>query len=156
MAVDVEIRDLPELHALVIRRRVPHGAVGDLLAESLPAVYAHAQAHGLEMSGPPFARYLAVEPEHFLVEAGIPLAEAAPGEPDAGIEPIVIPAGPAAVAVHEGPYERLKETYEAGEAWLAEEGRTASGPPWESYLTDPGDHPDPETWRTEVVQPVEP
>jgi hypothetical protein len=34
------------------------------------------------------------------------------------------------------------------------EALTIAGPPWETYLTDPGEHPDPETWETEIVQPI--
>jgi AraC family transcriptional regulator len=29
------------------------------------------------------------------------------------------------------------------------------GPPWESYITDPAEHPDPAQWRTEICWPVE-
>ena len=29
-----------------------------------------------------------------------------------------------------------------------------SGAPWESYVTDPADHPDPADWRTEVYWPL--
>jgi hypothetical protein len=31
---------------------------------------------------------------------------------------------------------------------------TPSGAPWESYLTDPGQHPDPKDWKTEVFWPI--
>ena len=28
------------------------------------------------------------------------------------------------------------------------------GAPWESYITDPADHPDPKDWRTEIYWPL--
>ena len=62
--------------------------------------------------------------------------------------------GPAAVAVHMGPYDKLQETYAAMERWMQQQGVRAAGAPWESYITDPADHPDPADWRTEVYWPL--
>jgi AraC family transcriptional regulator len=37
---------------------------------------------------------------------------------------------------------------------VTREGRKAAGLPRETYITDPGEYPDPETGRTEIAQPV--
>jgi AraC family transcriptional regulator len=37
---------------------------------------------------------------------------------------------------------------------MRDQGLSAAGAPWETYLTDPGERPDPATWETEIVQPV--
>jgi len=37
---------------------------------------------------------------------------------------------------------------------MAANGVRAGGAPWESYVTDPGEHPDPADWRTEVYWPL--
>jgi AraC family transcriptional regulator len=89
-----------------------------------------------------------------VMEAGFAIAAPADGDPDAGIEALTIPAGEAAVAIHRGPYDGLPATFEAVEAWVRSEGRSPGGPPMELYLTDPGEHPDPQTWETQVVLPV--
>jgi len=34
------------------------------------------------------------------------------------------------------------------------EGRSVGGPPWEIYLTDPGERPDPQTWETQIILPL--
>ena len=34
------------------------------------------------------------------------------------------------------------------------EGLVAGGAPWESYLNDPSDYPDPKDWKTEVFWPL--
>ena len=56
-----------------------------------------------------------------------------------------------------GPHgaEEEREALEAIVAWLDREGRKPAGPPRETYLTDPGENPDPETWRTEIAQPLQ-
>jgi AraC family transcriptional regulator len=152
--VEIAAKDLPAMHALVMRKRVSRDEIAATLATMLPALFTHAQQNGVAMAGPPFARYPEIGMGSLVIEGGIPTVEPAAGEPGAGIETLTVPAGPAAVAIHHGPYDSLPETYQAIEAWIAEEGRAAGGPPWETYLTDPGEHPDPETWETEVVQPI--
>ncbi len=65
-----------------------------------------------------------------------------------------LPAGPAATTIHSGPYEQLPDAYGALEQWIEAEGLTAAGAPWEAYLNDPSDHPDPQDWKTEIFWPV--
>jgi len=154
VSVDIAVKDLPVLHALVMRKRIARDEIAETLAAMLPALFTHAQQHGIAMAGPPFARYPEFGMGSLVMEGGVSTTEPADGVPDAGIEALTIPAGQAAVAIHRGPYETLSETYQAIEAWIQAEGRTVAGPPWETYLTDPGEHPDPATWETEIVQPI--
>ena len=154
MPVDVVVKDLPAVYALVMRRRIGRDEIAATLAEFLPAVFGYAQRHGLAITGPPFARYPEIGMGSLVIEGGVPVAALPDDEPGDGIETLTVPAGPAAVTVHRGPYEGLPQTYRDIEAWMHAEGRAAAGPPWETYLTDPGEHPDPETWETEIVQPI--
>jgi AraC family transcriptional regulator len=75
-----------------------------------------------------------------------------PGSGD--IEAFTLPAGLTAVAVHGGPYDKLPETFVAFEKWIAAQGHSCGGAPWEVYVTDPADHPDAADWRTEIYWPV--
>jgi AraC family transcriptional regulator len=56
--------------------------------------------------------------------------------------------------MHAGSYDTLTETYAAVERWIESNGYRIGGPPWESYITDPADLPDPADWRTEVYWPL--
>jgi len=152
--IDVAVKDLPVTHALVMRKHITRDEIAATLGSMLPAVFAHAQKHGLALAGPPFARYPEIGMGSMVMEAGFAIASPADGDPEAGIEPLVIPAGEAAVAIHRGPYDGLPQTFQAMESWVRAEGRSAGGPPMENYLTDPGEHPDPATWETEVVLPL--
>lgn len=152
--MEIFVKDQPEMHALVMRRRISRDEIAATLAEFLPKVFGYAVGNGLAMAGPPFARYPELGMGSLVIEAGVHLAAPPPDAPGDGIEVITIPAGPAAVTIHRGPYDTLPDTYRAVESWLDQEGRTPSGPPREVYVTDPGDHPDPATWETEVIQPL--
>jgi effector-binding domain-containing protein len=52
-------------------------------------------------------------------------------------------------------YDQLSETYAAIEQWIEANEYRPGGPPWESYVTDPGETPNPADWRTEVFWPLE-
>jgi AraC family transcriptional regulator len=152
--LDISVRDLPAFHALVMRRRVTRDEIASALAECLPAVFGYAQRNGLAITGPPFARYPEVGMGSLVIEGGVTVAAPPSTAPGDGIEVLAIAAGRAAVAVHRGPYDSLPESYQEIEKWMRDQGLSAAGAPWETYLTDPGEHPDPATWETEIVQPV--
>jgi AraC family transcriptional regulator len=137
---------------LLIRRRIPRPELQGMLAECFGKLFGHGHTAGLPIAGWPVARYLAVGPGLWTVEAAMPLAAAASGEGE--MEAGTLPAGPVAVGIHAGPYEQLPDTYAAIEKWMAENGAQAGGAPWESYVTDPGQHPDPADWKTEVYWPL--
>jgi AraC family transcriptional regulator len=89
-----------------------------------------------------------------VIEGGITVAEPPATALSNGIEAIMIPSGRAVVTIHRGPYDSLPESYQEIEKWMRDRQMAAAGAPWETYLTDPGEHPDPATWETEIVQPV--
>ena len=154
--VDAEIstKAMPAFHALVVRRRISRDGVADALSACLPVVFAYAQESGLAFAGPPFARYPQTGMASLVIEGGMPVVDRPATAPGGDIEVLTVPASRSVVALHRGPYDGLPDTYLAIESYLEEHGLTASGPPWESYVTDPGERPDPATWETEVVQPV--
>lgn len=155
MTYEIERRTMSETPTLHTRCRVEHHQVAEALAEALPKVFAYVMEVGAPMAGPPYVRYLDRSAAYVTMEPGIPLASPHP-PPDGrdDIEAGVLPAGPAAVIVHTGPYEQLAEAYAAIDRWVTANDLVAGGPPWEVYLTDPGEVPDPADWKTEVIWPL--
>lgn len=156
MPYEIETRRIEPVPVLYQSRKVDREAVGAVLAEVLPAVFGHVMASGLAPAGHPYVRHVDMSPAFLTIEAGIPLEEAAPADPpaDTGIARGELPGGLAAITVHRGPYEGLGEAYAALERWIAASNAEPTGAPWESYLTDPGEVPDPNDWLTEVVWPI--
>ncbi len=154
VSYEVEVRELKEQPYVVQRGECKNepAAVGAKLSELLPAVAGYLAAKGVDMVGPPFTRYLVMTDERIELEGGCPTAEtiAVEGELRAGAHP----AGPAAVTMHVGPYEKLGEAHDAVTEWAKANGREVAGPAWEVYWTDPGSEPDPAKWRTEVFLPL--
>lgn len=137
---------------LYIRRRIARSDLQGMLAECFGALFAHCQRTGLAIAGVPTARYVSTGPGLWTVDAAMVLAAPATGEGE--MQAGTLPAGPVAVAVHAGPYEGLPDTNAAIERWIEAQGFRAAGALWESYVTDPGQFPNPADWRTEVCWPL--
>jgi AraC family transcriptional regulator len=151
-ALTIERRELDAKPALIIRRRIARADLPNTLADCFGRVFGYCHKAGLPLEGRPFTRYLSTGPGLWTIEAGKPMAVQASGEGE--IESVMLPGGPVAMAVHGGPYDELTETYTALERWIEAQGFRAGDAPWESYITDPAEHPDPKDWRTEVYWPM--
>ncbi|MEO1056784.1 MAG: GyrI-like domain-containing protein, partial [Actinomycetota bacterium] len=155
MAYEFETRQLTTTPVLYQARRVATDDMATVLAECLPAVFGYVVEQGLAMAGPPYVRYVDTSPAFVSIEGGIPLVET-PAPPPSELEIVAgeLPAGPALVTVHRGPYDTLGDAHIALDRHMAEHGLTPASPPWEVYLTDPGEVPDPADWLTEVLWPL--
>lgn len=155
MDYEISRQTLDEQPVLFGRRKAPREELAGVFAEVLPAVFGYAMENGLAMTGPPFVRYVNQSAAFFEVEAGVPLAEPAVAPAD---RPDLIagslPGGDAAVTVHVGPYETLGDAHIALDKWIDSHSLKGSGGPWEIYLTDPAEVPDPAEWKTQVVWPL--
>lgn len=147
----IELRVLKAKHTATARETVGRDDIPAAIGRLFQAVNQAIKRQGASTAGAPFARYHSFGATVDL-EAGMPVS--APIQPDGTVKPEQLPAGPAAIAVHVGPYESLPATYTAIEAWMASTNHTAGGGPWEVYLTDPSEEPDPSRWLTEVIYPL--
>jgi AraC family transcriptional regulator len=151
--LSIERRELAAQNILIVRLRAARHEIANAIGEGLGKAFPYSQRMGLAIAGRPFTRYLTTGPGLFSIEVGMPVATVPQGE--GAVEAGTLPGGPAAVAMHGGPYDQLSETYAALERWIEANGYRVGGAPWESYITDPADHPDSADWRTEVFWPLE-
>lgn len=153
MKYDVIEKALDPQPVLVTRRRIKRTEIAAALGEMLGKVFLHAQRAGATITGQPFTRYLEWGPGVISIEAGLPVASRTEGEGEVLAE--LLPGGPTAVATHRGPYEQLSGAHAAVQQWIEDNGHRARGAPWELYVTDPADEPNPINWRTDVFWPME-
>lgn len=137
---------------LTIKASTTPAEVSSTLAEILPKVWGSLEKSALEMVGPPFTRYHHIGADRIELEGGIPVNRSQlDGE---GLNTEMLPAGNAVTTIHWGDYSGLGEAHAAVAKFLAENGKEVAGAPWEIYWTDPGQVPDPQEWKTEIVYPV--
>jgi AraC family transcriptional regulator len=155
---DISLKHLPAQPVVLIRKRVPRPEIGPAIGSNLPAVFRYTQAAGIGIDGHPVTRYPEYGPGMVTLETGMRVTAFTgdwnAGEGDGSVFRDELPAGPAASTVHAGPYDGLQQAYGAVEQWIAANGYEPAGAPWEVYLNDPGDHPDPKDWKTEIFWPV--
>jgi len=153
MAYTVTKKELAPQPVLVVRRRVKRSEIAAAIGEALPHIFVYAQQQGIALAGLPFTRYVEMGPGMVTMEPGMRVTSSgAAGQGEVVAD--TLPGGPAATTMHAGPYDQLFQAYAAIEQWMEAEGLVAAGAPWECYLNDPSDFPDPKDWKTEVFWPV--
>jgi AraC family transcriptional regulator len=156
MSYDIVKKELTVQPVLVTRRRVKRSDIAATIGAVLPGIFQYAQQHGLALSGHPFTRYVELGPGMVTMEPGMRVSGGS-GSPHTNLDGVVedtLPGGPVASTIHAGAYETLPQAYAALEIWIESQGLKPAGAPWEAYITDPAEHPDPKDWRTEVFWPV--
>jgi AraC family transcriptional regulator len=151
--LSIERRDLTAQPLLFVRAKVARSEIAKAIGEGLGKVFPYAMQAGLPIAGSPTARYFTSGPGLLEMQIGVPVGVPPPGE---GVVQVgELPGGPAAVGIHAGSYDQLGDTYAAMERWMDSNGYRPGGAPWESYVTDPGEFPDVNDWRTEIYWPLE-
>lgn len=155
MAYSISTKQIDAQPVLVVRTRIPRSEIAATIGRSLGKIGEYASKYEIAITGMPFARYPEGGADFVVIEPGMHVVEAVAGginEDEVIAE--TLPGGTVAFTIHEGPYDKLFEVYAALEKWIPANGYKIAGAPWENYLTDPGQHPDPKDWRTEVCWPV--
>jgi AraC family transcriptional regulator len=152
MDYSITKKEIPPQPVLVVRRRVKPSEIAATLAAEFHRIFLHAQKTGAAIAGQPLTRYLEWGPGLVTIEPGLPITAPVSGEGD--ITADTLPGGLAATTTHVGPYDKLTEAHAALQIWIEAQGFVSRGAPWEIYVTDPGDYPDPKDWKTEIFWPV--
>jgi AraC family transcriptional regulator len=167
MAYAIAKKQISPQPALVVRRRIKPADLAKTLGETLPHVVMYAQRGGLALAGQPFTRYIEWGPGLWTIEAGMPvtalsketsLMASVPNAPggEIQIKEDTLPGGFAAAMTYAGPYEGLGTAHAEIQQWIEKQGLVAGGAPWEVYVTDPADYPDPKDWKTDLFWPLAP
>jgi AraC family transcriptional regulator len=159
MEYSISRNELKAQPVLVVRRRVRRTEIAATIGAELPKVFLDVQRRGIAITGYPITRYLETSVGLVTLETGMRVTahpdEWTVGVGEGDVLAEMLPGGPAAVTIHAGPYDQLQAAYAALEEWIVKSGFRPMGAPWEVYLNDPADHPDPRDWKTEVCWPFQ-
>ena len=131
----VELVNLQPQFAAVVPGHVAMDRIPDFLGSAFDEVMQVLDEQGLTPAGPPFGRW---EPraDGFDAEAGFP--STGPISSAGRVQAQMLPGGLAATAIHRGDYAAIGATYGVLDNWITSNGYVVAGPPWESYLDEPG------------------
>jgi AraC family transcriptional regulator len=152
MAFEITLKERSAQPILSITTKTTPQDISKAFSEIMPKVKNFVLTAGAQQAGPPFSRFHEYAQDEVIIEAGIPVCCAVTGEGD--IRSSELPAGEVAQTVHVGPYDELMKVYPALVEWFTLQGKQSNGSPWEVYLTDPGNEPNPSKWQTEINWPV--
>jgi effector-binding domain-containing protein len=147
----MEIRETKEQKTLAIRMFTPAEKLSDAIGSSYGQIGRYMEAHQVHPAGPPFAMYYNMDMSNLDVEIGIPVQGEIDGQDN--IKACSIPGGPAATAVHTGPYDTIGTTYDKITAFVKEKNLETQPYCYEFYLNDPRETK-PEELKTEIFFPL--
>lgn len=150
--VDFRVDTVQPQRAAVVKAEVPMAELRTVFDRGFHAVMQAVAAQGLQVVGPPFGFYPRMPRDTVAVVVGFPVSSDVTADGD--VEPFELPGGRAVLATHVGSYEALGETYDQLMSWAESEDLELAEWMWESYLSDPGEEPDPSTWRTDICWPL--
>jgi effector-binding domain-containing protein len=142
-----------------IRTQVPVCELGSTIPSLLDELFAWLGQRGIGPDGAPFIRYHVIDMAAVMdVELCVPLATETTG--DGRVSPGVLPAGRYATLVYTGIQNGIagntalmdwgNQQGLTWDRWKVEAG-DAFGSRYESFLSNPNDQPNPDTWETEVA-----
>jgi effector-binding domain-containing protein len=142
------IVELPARQTAVVHLEGTTADLPRLFAEAFELSARAIEEAGAEIAGAPFGRYFEFG-ARIRAEAGFSYTGTV--DPTDRVSLSSLPGGRAVTLTHAGRYEELGTAWQRGQAWLSGQSLTATGAPWECYLTGPEDPGPP---ITEIFWPV--
>ncbi len=161
MVTEPALVDREEVPYMGIRTQVTMQELGTGVIPQLHSeVMAYLQKQGVAPAGAPFIRYWVINmPGNLDIELGWPIESALPS--DGRISAGALPAGRYASLIYTGHYSGLMDANRVLIEWAKQNdivwdcrettAGDAFGARYESYITDPGNEPDPAKWETELA-----
>ncbi|MFP4513935.1 MAG: GyrI-like domain-containing protein [Acidimicrobiales bacterium] len=137
MSYTVQVDEVAPQLVAAVRVRTGIDRIGDDIGAGFGRLMQTLGSEGVEPAGSPFIVYhdVIADDADGDIELCIPIARKVDG--DGEVTSREIGGGTVAATVHQGSYEEVGSAHHALNAWIAEHGRGAAGPPREIYLNDP-------------------
>lgn len=131
---EVSVRSVEPMQLAAVQRQVTIPEIVTAWKPALDRVWEFLRAHpGLRSDGHNVFLYHHPTRRDLPMDVDFGVQVTRTFEPSGEVRPVETPSGMAAVAVHVGPYEKMKQTHDAIHAWRAANNRTFAGTSWEIY-----------------------
>ena len=147
----MEIKDMDGKLALMIRKNTPVQNMPEVLGASYREIIQYVKDVGAKEPIESFVIYHNMDMSNLEIDVGFTVSERLPGR--GYIKMSSIPAGKYAVALHEGPYDTLTNTYNELTDFVEKKGFEVDDWVYEVYLNDPTENPE-EAPRTMIYFPL--
>jgi effector-binding domain-containing protein len=147
-AISPAIVELVRQETAIMHVSGPTAELPALLGRAFRVTMDQIAVSGGRVVGPPFARYLEFG-ARVEVDAGFPCT--GPIVETELVHAAFLPGGRAVQGTVVGPYEEIGAAWSEVQAWITQHELVPTSPPWESYLSGPGDPGRP---VTQIVFPV--
>lgn len=147
----MEVKDVDEKLALMIKKTTSVQDMPNVLGECYGEIMQYVHKINAKEPLESFVIYNNMNMSNLEIDVGFTIPEKLPGRDH--IKMSSIPAGRYAIALHEGPYENLTETYDKLTAYVKEKELEVDNWVYEVYLNNPMDNPD-EQPRTMIYFPI--
>lgn len=151
---EITVDVMPEMHVLGM---VVAGSMEEITSQFeriFTALFTYTGTNNIQVAGPPFAYYIDYDEETGFSNAmiGIPLAE--PVKSSGEMVAKTFKETKAAITVHSGEYEFLKDSYDALSKYAEDEGLKLTGGAFEIYKKTMMESPNPFDWKTVIAYPL--
>lgn len=156
-AYKVEVKEVVSKPYYYIKDKV---AMGDMSSEFFGARFGKIMNFlgddATKVSEPPFAIFHEWNEESGKAEVSVAIAATTDKPTNGEIKRGMTYEGRTMMVSYRGPYEGTGDVHDFLHRHIATSDHDFAGVPWEVYVTDPADEPDPANWITEVYYPVAP
>ncbi|MEZ5198874.1 MAG: GyrI-like domain-containing protein [Bacteroidales bacterium] len=149
---EITVREVKQMNALAIRSECTADNIANEMGMAFGAIMQYIDEGGANIAGAPFSIWYKWEDEIMVFDNAIPVNSKMKGNDK--INPIVTYQGKVANVSHTGDYSTTQYSWLALEEYVKANGYETNGDPWETYITDPQNEPNPNNWVTELNWPI--
>jgi effector-binding domain-containing protein len=148
----IELKEVSSFAYIYLERKTSFNEISQTLGIAYAELMKQIRNPGIQMTGAPFALYLAYDSLTTTLQAGIPVQPWF--KPGAQVKLDTIKKVKALVGYYYGPYSGISSAYERLKKYSQTHNFILDDYTWESYVTDPGTEPDSTKWLTEIYFPI--
>jgi len=147
-----QYEDFPEQRVALIHVSIPTLDIAPAMTAAFTELTAVLKAQNIEPSGPWTAHHFHIPVTSFDFELCSPVD--VPVEPTGRVANGKLRATRVVHAVYCGTYQHLPSAWREFTAWLEAHGHSLDGDFLETYTVGPSSNPDPVSWQTELIYPI--